>query len=380
VRVYPLILGPSSLILQWQTNHRSRDFWTVFQRLVALPHGDRRRHDGVMTVHASPSSNSPESLLRESLLRESLLDDDTLGVRVDVSTAKRSAVSSRHPSVEVNHDPLIVKMLIILGVLVSFNALLGPLVGDVITYHFSKSLINQTIGLDAVSLFVVAPLCLFMAWALHTGRSSISRVGLRTFAMSAPLFVAYMMPQYVVGPDYLGLPGNNQRFFLLHLSIFIVSVVATYLLADTVRSSLLPPLSRRSRRLIAGVLLAASVFVTFFLHGPGIVDSFRSKPTNTAFLDSPTAFWTVKLMDLGIIVPMALGGAVAVLRRVRRAQNLAYPLVGWLCLDGLAVTAMAIVMEYNDDPTASMSLTVGFGVLSILFVGVVFHLLRPLRK
>ncbi len=40
-------------------------------------------------------------------------------------------------------------------------------------------------------------------------------------AFAPATFAAYMMPQYVIGPDYLGLPGNNERAALFHPAIFV---------------------------------------------------------------------------------------------------------------------------------------------------------------
>ena len=48
-------------------------------------------------------------------------------------------------------------------------ALLGPLASDVIDYRVTETLRNQTIGLDAVSLFVVAPLSLLAAMLVLRG-------------------------------------------------------------------------------------------------------------------------------------------------------------------------------------------------------------------
>jgi hypothetical protein len=48
-------------------------------------------------------------------------------------------------------------------------ALLGPLTGGPIEYHVSETLRNQTIGLHAVLLFVVAPLALAAALLAFRG-------------------------------------------------------------------------------------------------------------------------------------------------------------------------------------------------------------------
>ena len=49
--------------------------------------------------------------------------------------------------------------LVALAAGLALNSVLGPLVLDVIDYRLSVSLHNQLIGLDVVSLVLVAPLC-----------------------------------------------------------------------------------------------------------------------------------------------------------------------------------------------------------------------------
>jgi hypothetical protein len=94
---------------------------------------------------------------------------------------------------------------IALGVLLALNSLLGPLAFDVIEYRYGPSMINQAIGLDAVALAVATPLAVAAGILIRRGH----RAG-PVLAMAPALFAAYMMPQYLIGPDYLNLPGNNE--------------------------------------------------------------------------------------------------------------------------------------------------------------------------
>jgi len=98
---------------------------------------------------------------------------------------------------------------LILGFGIAANSLLGPFILEIIEYRFSTSLINQGIGLDAVALcavFPVAILASIMMWrARHAGL---------VLAFIPSTFAIYMLPQYVIGPEYLRLSGNNEQFFL----------------------------------------------------------------------------------------------------------------------------------------------------------------------
>ena len=64
-------------------------------------------------------------------------------------------------------DRSLVAGLVALAGLLAANAVLGPLVTGVIDYHYTESMTNQGMGLDAVALFVVAPAALFAAWLVR---------------------------------------------------------------------------------------------------------------------------------------------------------------------------------------------------------------------
>src|SRR3954464_15887022 len=76
-------------------------------------------------------------------------------------------------------------------------ALLGPLATGIIDYRVTETLRNQTIGLDAVSLFLVAPLSVFAALRVRGGYL----VG-PALALGIGTYTSYMAVQYIVGPDY----------------------------------------------------------------------------------------------------------------------------------------------------------------------------------
>jgi hypothetical protein len=275
-------------------------------------------------------------------------------------------------------DVVIGSLLCVLGIGLIANALLGPLSLEAIEYHFSESMRNQTVGLDSVSLVVVAPVSVITGWLLlQRTKESSHRVGLRLLSSAPGLFAVYMIPQYVVGPDYLTRPGNNQQFFLLHLLLFIVGGAVIVLALTSLRSAAFPVLPDRLARTVKRVLLLGALALTFGLHFSGVLDALRVHPKNPAFLDSPTAFWFVKLLDLGIIVPASIFGIVALRQRWPVGQKLAYVLVSWLCLDALAVAAMALTMEINHDPTSSRPLGIVFGVLALALTAVTTRLFVP---
>lgn len=126
------------------------------------------------------------------------------------------------------------------------------------------------------------------------------------------------------------------------------------------------------------VLLAVSAFLVLGLHLPTMLTAWSDPSGMTQYASSPTPFWLVKLMDLGIVVPVAVGTAVGLLRHAAWARRLTYPLLtGYTCL-ALAVAAMALVMILRNDPDASATLALGFGTFAAVLVVLTVALYRPL--
>ncbi|MCU7730697.1 hypothetical protein ODJ79_43870 [Actinoplanes sp. KI2] len=94
------------------------------------------------------------------------------------------------------------------------------------------------------------------------------------------------------------------------------------------------------------------------------------------YLSSPTAFWLVKLMDLGIVVPAALATAIGLLRGATWASTPMFAIVGAYTLIGASVTGMAVTMNLNHDPDASP----GSALLTLAFAALAVAVYRPLFR
>lgn len=253
------------------------------------------------------------------------------------------------------------------------NSLLGPLALEVIDYHFSESLINQAIGLDAVALFGAAPLALLAALLVHRSH----RAG-PVLAFVPAAFSVYMAPQYVVGPEYLTIPGNNEQFFLFHLAIFILSIAVLLVAWSDVDRDWLPPKGIEADRRRSWVMLGVAAFILLGRWLPGIVDLMSGNPSVADYLENPTSYLLIGVLDLGLVVPAALTTAAALRLGADWARTAAYAVVGWFALVPAAVAAMAIVMQVNDDPNIAAGATWVFVVAAVIFtVGAAF-LYRPL--
>lgn len=96
------------------------------------------------------------------------------------------------------------------------NSVCGPLVLDLIDYPFAATIENQLIGLELVSVFLVVPLCLAAGVLALRGHPAAGPL-----AFGPAGYTAYMLVQYVLGPEYAAyVPAA-----VLQLVLFILSLV-----------------------------------------------------------------------------------------------------------------------------------------------------------
>jgi hypothetical protein len=126
-------------------------------------------------------------------------------------------------------DRMLAVGLVLLACGLVLVALLGPLAAGAIRYPISETLKSQAIGLDAVSLLVVAPLAAAAAWWARRGREAGARLVLPALAFLA--FVRYLPALVDAAADtqdagYLAGPTFFWTIALLDLGVFLPATVA----------------------------------------------------------------------------------------------------------------------------------------------------------
>ena len=260
-----------------------------------------------------------------------------------------------------------------IGVGLALVAVLGPLGTEAIDYRVTETLRNQTIGLDIVSLVLVAPLSLLAAVLVLRGHLA----GF-AFAPAIGAYTSYMLLQYVLGPDYASLPGNNERLFPLCLFLFASGWMVALHAWRAVPAGELPRAGRPNRAI--ALVLAVLGFVTFVRYVPALADWMSAVPEDEVYVAGPDFAWAIALLDLGIFLPATVAACVGLFRGASWALKLTYAVVGWFGLVGAAVAAMAIAMYVNDDPTASGGNTVFMVALGVAFALFALFLYRPLAR
>ena len=285
-----------------------------------------------------------------------------------------AATGQAAPSTQATRSRILGWGLLALAAALAANSIVGPFVADMVDYPVSDTMLNQTIGLDAASLLVVAPI-IAMIGVLALRQHSAAPV----LALGPTGYVAYMFVQYVVGPDHLSYPP----VLMLQLGLF----AAGWMLAglawrlDTDTEQAIAPSGEPSRRwpLAPGhawVSLTMGAFV-LLRYVPGLIGSLSNEPVPDELAADPAMYWVIVLLDLGVYVPAAVLAAIGLRRGAQWAERLHRGLVGWFLLTTIAVGTMSLVMRVNDDPSAAVGQLVLFIVTGLIVAAYTASVLRP---
>jgi hypothetical protein len=184
-----------------------------------------------------------------------------------------------------------------------------------------------------------------------------------------------MVAQYVVGPEY----GEYRIIALAHVLLFSVALgVTIWSFALGCRAGLAPFTAEAGRRWAMVLVVLAAIVALRYL--PALVGSFTRSEIPAEFADAKAFYWSIVLLDLGVVVPACLIGAVTVWRRSLYARVVVAAVLGWFVLVPPSVAAMATVMWVRDDPNASGAQTALLGAIAIGAAGVAGGGLRRITR
>jgi hypothetical protein len=254
---------------------------------------------------------------------------------------------------------------IILGAGMMINALLGPLGAGVIHIRESPSMETQLLGGEITSLFLAGPLAILagLAWLAGNRLAPILVAGPSGYAL-------YTYVQFVLVPDYTRYPGDNERWFPLYLTLVILGWTLLWQAVRGLAEMRTAALDRRiARALGVAMLLVAAAFALAWL---GTIKANLTTPT-PEYLEHPTAFWLVRLMDLGFVIPIGATIGFGLLRNAPWSTRAAYGFIGVQTLLTCAVAGMALRMWVHDDPGVTVALLSVSALGAVMFT--VFHAL-----
>jgi hypothetical protein len=276
-------------------------------------------------------------------------------------------------SLNEKNDKRLALSLILLAVGIAANSILGPFVSGVVTYPFSESVKNMTIGLDTVSLVIVAPIGVLATSYIYRGK----QIGFIA-ALSISAYTMYTFVQFIMGPQYI----EYSPVVLLHLALFILAGFILVNVWQRIKGKQLPHFSRRRNKISATILVLLAVF-TSLSYIASIPQILMGGTIPDTYLEDPTVYWSIFLLDLGFVLPITIAVSVGLLKNRAFAQKAIFGMAGWYTLVVGSVAAMFVVMFLNGDSNVT-GLTVLFllaaFLLIVLFSGWVWQPLIVQRK
>ena len=266
-------------------------------------------------------------------------------------------------------------LLVAEGGLVATVALLGPSGLDVLHYRTSASGLDQIRGTDLTALAAVAPLCAWVGKLARDGHPAAP-----VLALAPAGYSVYVVTQLLVGSEWGRLPGNVEWFSPLLLGVVGIGAGIVVRATRSLRSQVPLRWSRRLERATGVLLLAVAGFVVLGIHASSLVDALGSAPVGVGVLETPNAFWVVKAMDLGLIVPASLLIGAGLLKGRAWARTPAAAVLGGYALLGWSVAAMGWSMVHGGAVDASVGLAVGSTAVAAAVTGYAVALYRPLFR
>jgi hypothetical protein len=240
-------------------------------------------------------------------------------------------------------------------------AVRGPLFLGVIRYQVAGIINNQIKGQDAVNLFLLAPILLAGGIALLL-RKAISK----HLLIATPLYLIYFVLSYTIGCEWSSpvYSGNSQNAFFEFLFVLIAAlIILLYALS-------IFPKNARAHFVKKGLIVYSVAFSLFLLvfaamWAKEIFEVIASGATR-AYDIAPTAFWLVRVFDLGFSIPLGFLSVYLLWAR----PNTAYPILamfyGFFFTQIIAVNAMGWMMFLKRDPTFLWRDLIVFSILALI--------------
>ncbi|GEM_PF-355180 len=247
------------------------------------------------------------------------------------------------------------------GLTLVFLAIQGPLIRGVIAYKTAAIVNNQLVGQDAVNLALMSPL-LIAAGILLFLRKPLAKYLL----IATPLFLIYYVMSYTIGWEWSSpvYTGNSERYFFLYLFV-LISALVIMLYAMSVF-----PKDVESRFKKGSLTIYSAAFALFLLIFAGMwaKEALEVIKTGTArgYDIAPTAFWLVRVFDLGFTIPLGFVSVYLLWARPTKAYSVICLFYGFFFTQIIAVLAMCWMMFLKKDPTFLWRDLIVFSILAVI--------------
>jgi len=264
---------------------------------------------------------------------------------------------------------------VITGILLIYLAIQGPLVLGNIHYKSAPVIDNQIIGQDVVNLFLLSLISIVGGVGLWL-RKSVAKYLLIT----TPLYLIYFVLSYTIGWEWSSpaYSGNSEKYFFHFLFILVAALLTMfYILAVFPRDRI----ARFSRK---GLTVYSVLLVFFLLLFAAMwmkeVFEVMARGTTRGYDIAPTAFWLVRVFDLGFTIPLGLLSVYLLWTRPASSFPIQFMFYGFFCTMVTAVITMGVIMGVKNDPTFLWRDLVVFVVLGVIVFAGFFYILRNFKR
>jgi len=257
------------------------------------------------------------------------------------------------------------------GVALIYLAIIGPQFLGLIHYKIADVVNNQLAGQDIVNLFVLSPILITGGIALLL-RKKFSRYLL----IITPLYLIYYVLSYTIGWEWSSpvYTGNSEKFTFYFLFILISSLI-TLLYSLSIFPKNVQSSFRKRGLIIYSVLFTLFLLIFSSMWIKEVVEVVRTG-TARGYDIAPTAFWLVRIFDLGFSVPLGLISVYLLWVRPDTTYPVQFMFYGFFLTMIIAVNAMGFIMFLNNDPTFLFRDLIVFVILALIIVAGFFYILR----
>ena len=252
-----------------------------------------------------------------------------------------------------------------------YLAIQGPLVLGAITYKTDTTINNQLVGQDAVNIGLMSPLLILGGIGLF-----LRKRWAKDLLIATPLFLIYYAISYTVGWEWSSstYTGTSERYFFHFLFVLIAAlIIMIYALAVF-------PKNAGGRFKKGGLAVYSAVFVLFLLIFAGMwireVREVIATGTARGYDLYPTAFWLIRVFDLGFSIPLGLISVYLLWARPGKAFPIVSLFYGFFFTQIIAVNAMGWMMFVKKDPAFLWRDMIVFSVLALIILFGYFYVRR----
>jgi hypothetical protein len=261
------------------------------------------------------------------------------------------------------------------GITLIYLAIQGPLFLQNIKYKTADFVNNQLVAQDFVNMFLLSPILIIGGVTLYF-RKQISQYLL----IMTPLYLIYFVLSYTIGWEWSSqkYSGNSELYTYYFLFILIASLIILLYSLSIFPQNVTSTFNRK------GLIIYSFLFPIFLLIFASMwikeVQEVMSTGTARAYDIVPTAFWVVRIFDLGFSIPLGLISVYLLWARPNTTYPIQFMFYGFFLTMIIAVNAMGFVMFLKNDPTFMLQDLIVFLILALIIFAGFFYVKRNYKR